>query len=200
MRFMKSSAPRLLPLLRSRTQGDIFARLFLEPEHERSISELAEEVGASPSQVLREVNRLEEAGLVKTSRRGHSRLIKVHTDNPVYPPLSELLAVTFGAVPVLKSFLEEVEGIEEAFIFGSWAARYAERAGPVPDDIDVMVIGPADRDVLYDIGTEAGRTLHRDVNIRRMTREVWKQDENAPFRQTIEGRPTVPLIGRDGSE
>lgn len=194
MRFMKSSAPLLLPLLRSRLQGDIFARLFLDPQVERSISELAEEVGASSSQTLREVNRLVSAGLVSTTRRGHSRLIRVHTDNAVFGPLSELLAVTFGPVPVMESLLIPVKGIEEAFIYGSWAARYTERPGPVPDDIDVLVIGTTDRDLLYDLGTEAGKILRRDVNIRRMTREVWEQQENAAFRQTVEGRPTVPLV------
>jgi DNA-binding transcriptional ArsR family regulator len=197
---MKTSAPMLLPLLRSRTQGDLIAHLLLSPDREISISQLAEETGTSPAQAMREVNRLEEAGLVSTVRRGHSRLIKVNTDNPVFGPLSELMAVTFGAVPVLKALLEPVDGIEEAFIFGSWAARYTEHAGAIPADIDVMVIGPADRDALYDIGTEAGRTLHRDVNIRRMTRDVWEQEQNAPFRQTIEGRAIVPLIERDGSE
>lgn len=197
---MKTSAPLLLPLLRSETQGSIFARLFLAPDTERSISELAEEVGASPSQTLREVNRLEQAGLVTTYRRGHSRLIKVHTDNAVFGPLSELMAVTFGPVPVLQAALASVDGIEEAFIFGSWAARYAEQPGPVPGDIDVMVIGDADRDLLYDVGTTAGRTLRRDVNIRRMTRAVWDQPENAAFRQTVESRPTVPLIAHGAPE
>ena len=193
---MKVSSPVLLPLLRSKTQGDIFARLFLEPAQEPSISELAEQVGVSPSQTLREVNRLEDAGLVSTRRRGHSRLITVHTDNPVYAPLAELLAVTFGAVPVLERLFEPIDGIEEAFIFGSWAARYADQPGPVPGDIDVMVIGPVDRDLLYDLGTKAGRTLHREVNIRRMTRNVWDQSENAAFRTTVESRPIVRLIER----
>lgn len=195
---MKTSAPLLLPLLRSKTQGDLYARLFLEPERERSISEIAEEVGISASQALREVNRLEQAGLVSTTRRGHSRLIKVHTENSVFGPLAQLLAVTFGPVSVITALLEPLDGIEEAFIFGSWAARHAEQPGAIPGDIDVMVIGSADRDLLYDLGTAAGRTLHRDVNIRRMTREVWDQPENAAFRQTVESRPIVPIIDHKG--
>ena len=129
---MKTWSPMLLPLLRSRTQGDLYARLFLDINAVYSISELAEAVGASPSQTLREVNRLEEAGLVTTARRGHSRLINVDTDNPVFEPLSALLAVTFGAVSVIADLLAEVEDIEQAFIYGSWAARHHERPGARP--------------------------------------------------------------------
>lgn len=194
---MKTSSPLLLPLLRSSSQGDLMAALFLRPEAVRTISELAEQVGLSPSQAMREVNRLEAAGLVSTERRGQARFIHVDTSNAVYPHLSALLSVTFGVIPVLTEALQDVEGIEEAFIFGSWAARYRDQPGHVPGDIDVMVIGSADRDLLYDISTAAGRELQRDVNIRRMTREVWDSPENAAFRATIEGRPTVPLLIRE---
>lgn len=190
---MKSPSPTLLPLLRSKAQGDILAALFMSPERELSIVELAALVDVSPPQAMREVNRIEDAGLVTTTKRGHSRLIRVETNNPVFGPLAELMAVTFGAVPVLKGLLADIAGIQEAFIYGSWAARYSEQPGAVPGDIDVLVIGPADRDLLYDVGTRAGQTLHREVNIRRMTREVWDSRENEPFRTTVESRPTVSL-------
>lgn len=195
---MKTSAPLLLPLLRTKTQGDLYARLFLDTDMVYSISELAAAVGASVSQTLREVNRLEEAGLVTTTRRGHSRLITVDTSNPVYEPLSALLAVTFGAVSVITDLLTGVDGIDEAFIFGSWAARYHERPGAVPGDVDVMVIGDTDRDVLYDLGVQAGRTLRREVNIRRFKRDVWDSESNGAFRRTVLGRPIVPLLGTSG--
>lgn len=132
---------------------------------------------------------------MRSRKRGHSRLVTVLTDNPVYRPLSDLLTVTFGPVPILREALTEVDGVEEAFVYGSWAARYAYQPGLVPGDIDVMVIGQADRDVLYDIAAKAGRTLRREVSIRRMTREVWNQPENEAFRTTVQGRPIVPLIG-----
>ena len=61
---MKAASPTLLPLLRSRSQGDILAAIVLEPDRERSLTELAEEVGTSVPTVTREVDRLEAAGIV----------------------------------------------------------------------------------------------------------------------------------------
>ena len=58
------------------------------------------------------------------------------------------------------------------------------------------MIGTADRDDLYDIGAEAGKTLRREVNIRRMTRAVWEQAANDGFRRTVDARATVPLFER----
>lgn len=192
---MKTASPTLLPLLRSRSQGDILAAIMLEPQRERSLSEIAGEAGTSVSTVLREVARLEAGGLVTTTRRGNTRLVRAVTDSVVYKPLADLLAVTFGPAAVLRTALAEVSGIERAFIYGSWAARYAERSGPVPGDIDLLVIGEVDRHVLADVLTEAEAVLRREINVRRVSADVWAED-NSSFKQTVLSRPVVEVIGK----
>lgn len=89
----------MLPLLHSRTQGDIIAWIGLHPENEYSLVEIAEHVGVSPATVMREVDRLADAGLVTETRRGNTRLVKASQDIPVFRPLAELMAATFGRVP-----------------------------------------------------------------------------------------------------
>ena len=75
----------LLPLLRSRSQGDILAVIMLDPQRERSLSEIAAETGTSVSTVVREVARLEEGGVVATTRRGNTVLVRaVHPAS--WPP------------------------------------------------------------------------------------------------------------------
>ena len=198
LRFMKTASPMLLPLLRSRSQGDVLAVIMLDPQHERSLSEIADETGISVSTVLREVARLEEGGLVTTTRRANTRLVRAVTDSVVYKPLADLLAVTFGPAAVLRTALAEVRGIERAFIYGSWAARYAQRSGPVPEDIDLLVVGDIDRHVLADAVAEAEAVLRREVNVRRVTATAWAND-NGSFKQTVLSKPVVDVIGkRDG--
>jgi len=194
---MKTASPTLLPLLRSRSQGDILAVIMLDPQRERSLSEIATEAGTSVSTVQREVARLEEGGLVTTTRRGSTRLVRVVTDSVVYKPLADLLAVTFGPAAVLRTALAQVDGVERAFIYGSWAARYAQRAGPVPGDIDLLVIGDVDRHVLADAVAEAEAVLRREVNFRRVTATAWA-DDNSSFKQTVLSRPVVDVIGKHG--
>lgn len=192
---MKTASPTLLPLLRSRSQGDILAVIMLEPERERSLSEIAEESGTSLSTVQREVARLEEGGLVTTSRRGNTRLVRAITDSVIFKPLADLLAVTFGPAAVLRAALAEVPSVERAFIYGSWAARYAQRSGPVPADIDLLVIGEVDRHLLADAVAEAEAVLRREVNVRRVTATAWAND-NSSFKQTVLSRPVVEVIGK----
>ena len=192
---MKTASPTLLPLLRSRSQGDILAVIMLDPERERSMTEIAEEARTSLPTVQREVARLEEGGLVTTSRRGNTRLVRAVTDSVVYQPLADLLAVTFGPAAVLRNALAEVPGIERAFIYGSWAARYAQRSGPVPADIDLLVIGGPDRRELDDAIAGAEPVIRREVNLRRVSAAAWNEDDSS-FKRTVLSRPVVDLIGK----
>lgn len=190
---MKVSAPAILPLMRSRTQGDILAWIFLHPDQHNSIADIAKRVGASEVTVLREVNRLAEADLIQETRQGRSRLVKPNPNNPATAPLTDLLAVTFGPVPILRDALAEVAGIEEAYIYGSWAQRYLGAPGRSPGDIDVLVVGNADEDILYAIAERAEQRLGREVNIRRVRPERWRTDTPSGFLQTVRSRPMISL-------
>lgn len=193
---MKTSAPTLLPLLRSRAQGDIIAWVILHPGEQFSLTQIADAVDVSVPTVMREIDRLEDAGLVSVSRSGNQRMVEAETTNKVYRPLADLLAVTFGPKPALAEALASVPGIERAFIHGSWAARYHESPGPVPGDIDVLVIGHPDRASLDDAIYDAEKRLRREVNVRRVSPEAWHGAAvDDPFVRTVLSRPIVNLIG-----
>lgn len=192
---MKSSSPSLLPLLRSRAQGDIIAWILLHPEQEFSLVEIARHVGVSSATVMREVDRLLAAGYVTESRRGNSRLVRADSDNPAVRPLAELIAVTFGPVPVLREMLSNLDGVEEAFIYGSYADRYAGNAGQVPKDIDVLVIGTTDSDVLFEVSEKVSRLVGREVNIRKVRPNNWNDKSKVDsFRDTVMSRPKIALV------
>lgn len=70
---------------------------------------------------------------------------------------------------MLTDLLAGSAGVSAAFICGSWAARYGGEPGPVPHDIDVLVVGTVDRDDLEEIARAAQEKLGRPVDIRRVT-------------------------------
>ncbi|HTW17292.1 MAG TPA: ArsR family transcriptional regulator [Nocardioides sp.] len=190
----------LLPILRSQLQGEVLALTYLNPDAEYSITELAKLIGASVKSTHHEVSRLVDGGLLLDRRLGTSRMVKAAPDTVLARPLTDLLAVTYGPLPVLTRALATVPGIDLAFIYGSWAARYHGEAGPVPADVDVLVVGTPDRDDLDDQAHEAERILRREVNIRRVRPQAWYESDD-PFLSTVRTRPMVPLaIKADGSD
>ena len=167
----------------------------LHPDESFSLVDISRALGVSSPTVMREVDRLAAAGLVTEIRSGNQRRVQAHTDNPLFGPLSQLMAVTFGPIPVLTGWLEGVDGVREAYIYGSWAARYDQQPGAVPLDLDVLVIGTTDPDILDDIASIATNRLGREVNIRRIRPTAWDSAADDPFKATVLSRPLVTLIG-----
>jgi hypothetical protein len=191
---MRTPSPSLLPLLRSRAQGDLLALLYLHPDQEYSLTEAAALIGVSVKTVHTEASRLVAAGFASDSRRGNARLLRAATGTPVSRPLTDLLAVTYGPLPVLTDLLAGAAGVSAAFIYGSWAARYEGEPGPVPHDIDVIVVGTADRDDLEDIARAAQDKLGRSVDIRRVSPAAWSErDPGDAFLTSVRQRPLVQI-------
>lgn len=191
---MKRSAPTLLPLLRTSVQGEIMAWLFLHPDQQSTIVSLARRLGTSAPTVMREANRLRDAGLILETRIGATRHIRANTDTVLFRPLADLMAVTYGPVPVLSELLAPIAGIDEALIYGSWAARYHELPGDVPNDIDVLVVGSPDADYLFEAAQVAAEKLGREVNVHRISRAAWQDPDSAdPFVKSVRERPRVAL-------
>lgn len=192
---MRSAPSALLPILRSQVAGDLLALLYLHPEDEYSLTEAATAIGANLSAVHYEAAKLSEGNLVRSRKRGNLRLIQAVPDSMLTRPLTDLLAVTYGPLPVLRDLIAEVEGITEAYIYGSWAARYRGEPGPTPADVDVLVIGSADPDDLDDVAEKAQTTLRRPVNIRRLRPETWNASDPAdPFIRSVKSRPIVAIV------
>lgn len=142
----------------------------------------------------REVARLEEAGLLRSRRRGRLRLVEANDQLPYYHELRALLIKTIGPAAVLAAELSGVAGISKAFIFGSWAARYHGEKGPAPHDIDLMVIGEPELDVLYAACRRAETQLHLDVNPVVRSSTEWRR-RGGGFLADVRKGPLVPVVG-----
>ena len=187
------AASALLPLLRSPLLGELLAWLFLHPDESSSLTELARRFGVSQSTISREADRLATAGLIQETRPGNLRLLRANLDSPLARPLGDLLALTYGPIAILGDLLAPVAGVDAAYIYGSWAARYRGEPGPTPRDVDVLVVGEADEDDLFDAARAAERRLGREVNVHRVTAGAWDSPGDDPFLASVRSRSLVPI-------
>ncbi len=191
---MRSEAPPLLPILRSRTQGEVLAALLVEPGREWTITELAEHLDIALTTVQSEVARLEAGGLVTSRKVGRSRLVRPNSSNPVVVPLTQIIMLTFGPKVVVTEEFGHL-GAEHIVIFGSWAARLTGELGPTPGDIDVLIVSDtAERDDIYAAAERAEVRLGRPVNPVLRTCQAWAHPEDDPLLDEILRRPTVQII------
>jgi len=186
-------SPSLLPILRSQQQGEILALVLGDPDLELSLTDIAERTGAPHPSVHREIQRAERAGLVTTRKVGNTRLVRADTASPYYAGLADVLTRAFGVPAVLAGVLRPVQGIGDAYIYGSWAARHEGQAGPRPvGDIDVLILGEPDRDQLYDALGAAEKRLGRPVEAAIRDAD-WLDAGSGSFHDTVTSRPLLRL-------
>ena len=189
---MRTAPPLLAPIFRSDGQARILAELLL-PGQALTIVELAERTGLAYATVHREVMRLVEAGILAERTVGRAKVISADADSPLIAPLRQILAVVAGPVPALRAALETVDGVRSAFLYGSFAERLTGEPGPVPQDIDVMVVGTPDPQRVYQACAHVEEQVHRPVNPTVLTPEEFSQ--HSGFLETVRSRPTVHVLG-----
>ena len=85
---VRTAAPALLPVFRSRLQGELLALVLADPGVEWTVDELAKRTGQPYQTVANEVRRLQAAGLVAMRPIGRSKLLRANEDSPYFRPLA----------------------------------------------------------------------------------------------------------------
>jgi predicted nucleotidyltransferase len=140
-----------------------------------------------------ELARLEAGGLLRSRKVGRSRLVRPDTSNPVVPPLTQIIMLTFGPRAVIAEEFAAIAA-DRVLIFGSWAARLSGEPGAIPGDIDVLVVGdPALRDDVYAAAERAEARLGRPVNPVLRSADAWQEFATDPLLDEIQRRPVVEV-------
>lgn len=195
---MRTASPTRLPLFRSEGQARLLTHLFLSfGRPDAPVAEIARELGLDPGGVAREANRLEQAGLITSSRVGRQRHLRANKDSPYYEPLRDLLARAYGPPRLIGRALAQLGGVEKALIYGSWAARYHGQPGPPPNDIDVLVVGSPQRRALARSTRELTEQLGIEVDPHIVSPADYRRGSSG-FLRTIRQGPRVDLDVRGG--
>ena len=182
-----------IPIFRSKGQARLLARLFLRPDEGVSLRALARELDLDPSVVSREAARLKEAGIISSKNVGRSRVIAPNPESLYYPELSSLVLKAFGPMAVLREIVRELEGVDDAYIYGSWAERYLGESRSLPNDIDLLVIGKPNRRELSKRSRQAGSQLGLEVNATVVPPDEWFEARSG-FIRSIKRKPLIPLL------
>lgn len=190
--FMKPKPGLLSPLIRSDVQGLILAKLFMSADQDFTITELADYAFTSVPTAMREVDRLVDAGYVHDKPLGRTRLIRANQQHPLFEAIFQIVAHSYGPAALLPKALTGLFGLQRAFIFGSWAQRLAQQAGPTPAELEVLLVGNMNRidasRALAPIESKIGRPLTLQF-----VNNVDFEHDSTEFVRTIKTLPMLEL-------
>jgi len=177
-------------VFRSRAQAEILAVTLLHPEREQTITDLARRLRIPLATVSDEVARLLGADLFTVRKVGRANLLRPNVGNRVVGPLTEIVLATMGPHLVVQEAFAGLQGVERLLIFGSWAARYHDEAGPPPNDLDVLLVGTPNRAEVYEAAETVEQRTGMPVNPVIASARRWNDDADPLMRQ-IQSHPRV---------
>src|SRR2546430_14609905 len=96
---------------RSAIRRELLIEFLARPRTEGHVREIARSIGRAPAAVGRELNRLEQSGILRSFIRGRNRTYALDADSPIAGEIRALVQRTFGVEATIRSALEGLPGI-----------------------------------------------------------------------------------------
>jgi predicted nucleotidyltransferase len=179
--------------LRSQARQRLLAYYFTNPTARRHLRDLAERLGIDPSNLSKELGRLEREGLFQSEVSGRQKYFQLNREYSLFDEVRGIVAKTIGAIPLITQSLKKVEGIEDAYLYGSFARNQQDTAS----DIDVLVIGNPRSDALAEAMQKLERRLGREINYTVLTRKEFesRRARKDAFLENVWHNKRVSLVG-----
>lgn len=183
----------LQKLFSSKLRVDLLSLFFGRPDEEFYVREIEKILQEDVGNISRELKNLEGIGLLVSRKKGNLKYYLLDRKFPLYDELRSIILKTRGAVGVLQGSLSEMEGVDFAFIYGSFASGQET----AKSDIDLMVIGKVALEHIIKHLKEPEEILGREINPSLYERrEIQKRlRDKEPFISRVMREPKIMLIG-----
>lgn len=179
--------------LRSKARQRLLAYYFANPAARLHLRDLAGRLDIDPANLSKELRRLETEGLFRSEVSGRQKYFQLNREYPLFSELRSIVSKTIGAPSLIAQSLRKMEGIEEAYLYGSFASNQQDAAS----DIDVLVIGAPPGEALAEAMRKIERQLGREVSYTVLTRKELsaRRARKDAFLENVWHNKRVPLIG-----
>ncbi len=145
-------------LITSETRIKLLLKFFLNSSYASYLRELEHEFRESTNAIRLELNRFEQAGLLKSYSDGNKKMFRANVTHPLFPEINSLIMKHVGLDQVLERVVKRIGGLDRAYIAGDFAN------GNDSDVIDLVFVGDA-INVGYLVGLieKAESAIHRKI-------------------------------------
>jgi len=179
--------------LRSKARQRVLAYYFTNPTARHHLRDLAERLSVDPSNLSKELARLERASLFRSEVSGRQKYFQLNREYPLYKEVRSIVAKTIGAAPLIARSLERIRGIEEAYLYGSFARDQQDAAS----DIDVLIIGTPQGERVAEAMEKLERQLGREISCTVLSPKEFRsrRARNDAFLENVWHNRRLSLLG-----
>lgn len=122
---------------RSKITIKLLEYYFLNPEKKNYINELADILKIDPGNLFRKLKELEAEGIFISETHGNQKYFGLNKKYPLLKEIKKTFEAKYGLINLLKDKLSKLNGLKEAYIFGSYANNSLQQES----DIDIFLVG-----------------------------------------------------------
>jgi len=181
-------------LFGSKTRTKLLTKLMMEPERQFYIREISRETQIPYSMAYKELNNLEQLGIITSQKKGKITLLQVNKETTYYKDLRNLIMKTTGIANIIQNHIKHSE-IEYLLIFGSIAS-----GEDTPEsDIDLMIIGDTPETEIIEVANEIEKNIGRELNYILWTRREFEKKikEKNHILIDVAEKPIIMLKGSE---
>ena len=181
----------IFKLTKSKTREKLLQLFFSDPSKKYYLRELERILNISVGNIRRELLSLKKTGLFKCEKMGQQVYYFLNRDSALFEDFKNIVFKTIGVQGKLKKELEKIKGIKQAFIFGSFAKNKENTSS----DVDLMIIGKVDEDLLISKISKLENLFKREINYHLIDTEEWKEkSKKDSFIKNIINNPKIKII------
>lgn len=183
-------------MLFGKAREAVIGLLFSEPDRALHVRDVARRSGFSAQTIARELRQLAGAEVLTAEVAGRQLFYRANPACPLFEELRSIAVKTWAVQGPISAALQHLDGIDCAFIFGSYASG-SQHAG---SDIDLLAIGSIDFAVLSEAMSGVSPQVGREISVKLYRPEEWRRklNEGNSFLLTVARGPKIYLAGNEG--
>jgi predicted nucleotidyltransferase len=144
-------------LISSKTRIKLLLKFFLNSQTKAYLRSLEEEFGDSTNAIRVELNRFEEAGMLKSELDGNKKFYTANTSHPLFKDVHNIIMKYVGLDSIVEHIVKQLGDIEKIYLTGSFAR------GIDNGIIDLVFIGNVNKLFLVELIEKAERLVGKKI-------------------------------------
>lgn len=162
-------------LISSKTRVKLLLKFFLNSNTRAYLRSLEEEFGDSTNAIRIELNRFEEAGMLKSELDGNKKYYTANTDHPLFNDVHSIVFKYVGLDSILEHLVRQLGDVDAIYLTGSFARGLDSAI------VDLVFVGNVNKVFLVELIEKAERLVGKKIRYLTYDRGEWGPPDTHQF-------------------
>lgn len=178
--------------LKSEITQKVLSYYFINPKARHYVRQLAGLLKLDVGNLYRKMLDLEQEGLFLSEREGKNKFFSINEKYPLLREYQRIFEAKFGVAQILTENLKDIDKLDEAYIFGSYAKGNFDEGS----DIDLLLIGDFNYEETSKAISKLEKTWGREINIVDLSSKEYRDKLNKKdeFLANVFAGKTIKII------